>query len=235
MARLEKELHTAHTILDVQGKLAGLLGFSLEAPEGLLMARPAARISGRLFAGVLSAGGATGLMLPSSEARSRASAAPSYARPGIACVRTRACPRRDRQPVLRRPAPQAEVIVATVLRWRQVSVGRAHDVPDPGREPAGARAEQSVQSALLDQASRRWRPSACQTWSCDIARLRGIKRWTSFDLYVLLDIFSRYVVGWMVAARENAAACRDVDRGNLSRARFSSPRCSPCIRTAPRR
>jgi transposase-like protein len=30
VARLEKDLHTAHTILDVQGKVAGLLGFSLE-------------------------------------------------------------------------------------------------------------------------------------------------------------------------------------------------------------
>jgi len=30
VARLEKELHTAHTILDVQGKVAGLLGFSLK-------------------------------------------------------------------------------------------------------------------------------------------------------------------------------------------------------------
>ena len=30
LARLDKELHTAHTILDVQGKVAGLLGFSLE-------------------------------------------------------------------------------------------------------------------------------------------------------------------------------------------------------------
>ena len=39
-----------------------------------------------------------------------------------------------------------------------------------------------------------------QTWSWDITRLRGPKRWT-----VLLDIFSRYVVGWMVADRENAA------------------------------
>ena len=44
-----------------------------------------------------------------------------------------------------------------------------------------------------------------QTWSWDITRLRGPKRWTSFYLYVLLDIFSRYVVGWMVADRENAA------------------------------
>ena len=38
MARLEKELHTAHTILDVQGKVAGLLGFSLEHGKDLLMA-----------------------------------------------------------------------------------------------------------------------------------------------------------------------------------------------------
>ena len=38
-----------------------------------------------------------------------------------------------------------------------------------------------------------------------ITRLRGPKRWTSFYLYVLLDIFSRCVVGWMVADRENAA------------------------------
>ena len=65
--------------------------------------RPAARIAGRRGAGVPSAGGATGFLLPSSEARSRASAAPSYARPGPACVRTRARPRRARQPALRRP------------------------------------------------------------------------------------------------------------------------------------
>ena len=44
-----------------------------------------------------------------------------------------------------------------------------------------------------------------QTWSWDITRLREPKRWTSFYLYVLLDIFSRCVVGWMVADRENAA------------------------------
>ena len=62
--------------------------------EVLLLAREAR---------VPSAGGATGFLLPSSEARSRASAAPSYARPGPACVRTRARPRRARQPALRRP------------------------------------------------------------------------------------------------------------------------------------
>ena len=44
-----------------------------------------------------------------------------------------------------------------------------------------------------------------QTWSWDITRLLGPKRWRYFYLYVLLDIFSRYVVGWMVAERESAA------------------------------
>ncbi len=44
-----------------------------------------------------------------------------------------------------------------------------------------------------------------QVWSWDITRLLGPRRWTGFYLYVLLDIFSRYVVGWMVAERETAA------------------------------
>ena len=44
-----------------------------------------------------------------------------------------------------------------------------------------------------------------QVWSWDITRLLGPKPWTGFYLYVLLDIFSRYVVGWMVAERESAA------------------------------
>ena len=46
---------------------------------------------------------------------------------------------------------------------------------------------------------------ANQTWSWDITRLLGPRRWTYYYLYVLLDIFSRYVVGWMVADRENSA------------------------------
>ncbi len=44
-----------------------------------------------------------------------------------------------------------------------------------------------------------------QTWSWDITKLLGPKKWTYFYLYVVLDIFSRYVVGWMVADRENSA------------------------------
>jgi len=44
-----------------------------------------------------------------------------------------------------------------------------------------------------------------ETWSWDITKLRGPAKWTWFYLYVLLDIFSRYVPGWLVASRESAA------------------------------
>jgi putative transposase len=43
-----------------------------------------------------------------------------------------------------------------------------------------------------------------QVWSWDITKLLGPTKWTYFHLYVILDIFSRYVVGWMVAPRETA-------------------------------
>lgn len=44
-----------------------------------------------------------------------------------------------------------------------------------------------------------------QVWSWDITKLLGPVKWSYYYLYVLLDIFSRYVVGWMVAERETAA------------------------------
>ena len=42
-------------------------------------------------------------------------------------------------------------------------------------------------------------------WSWDITKLRGPAKWTYYYLYVILDIYSSYVVGWMVATRESAA------------------------------
>ena len=43
-----------------------------------------------------------------------------------------------------------------------------------------------------------------EVWSWDITKLLGPSKWTYFYLYVILDIFSRYVVGWMLAYRESA-------------------------------
>jgi putative transposase len=47
-----------------------------------------------------------------------------------------------------------------------------------------------------------------QVWTWDITKLLGPAKWTYFHLYVILDIFSRYVVGWMVAPRETAELAR---------------------------
>lgn len=41
-----------------------------------------------------------------------------------------------------------------------------------------------------------------QVWSWDITKLKGPEKWTYFYLYVIIDVFSRFVVGWMVAYRE---------------------------------
>lgn len=43
-----------------------------------------------------------------------------------------------------------------------------------------------------------------QVWSWDITKLKGPRKWSCFHLYVILDIFSRNVVGWMIAHRESA-------------------------------
>lgn len=43
----------------------------------------------------------------------------------------------------------------------------------------------------------------CEVWSWDITKLKGPVKSAHFHLYVILDIFSRYVVGWMIADRES--------------------------------
>ena len=43
-----------------------------------------------------------------------------------------------------------------------------------------------------------------QLWSWDITKLKGPQKWTYYYLYVILDVFSRYVVGWMLAEKESS-------------------------------
>lgn len=47
-----------------------------------------------------------------------------------------------------------------------------------------------------------------ELWSWDITKLKGPAKWTYFYLYVVLDVFSRYVVGWMIATEESAALAK---------------------------
>jgi putative transposase len=43
-----------------------------------------------------------------------------------------------------------------------------------------------------------------ELWSWDITKLKGPAKWTYYYLYKIIDVYSRYVVGWMVAHRESA-------------------------------
>jgi putative transposase len=65
-----------------------------------------------------------------------------------------------------------------------------------------------------------------QVWSWDISKLKGPAKWTCFHLYVILDVFSRYAVGWTVQPRENAELAKaligqaveqqQIERGQLT-------------------
>jgi putative transposase len=56
-----------------------------------------------------------------------------------------------------------------------------------------------------------------QVYSWDITKLRGPAKWTYYHLYVILDIYSRYVVGWMVASRESAALAQMLIRQTVAK------------------
>src|SRR3989338_9891065 len=74
-----------------------------------------------------------------------------------------------------------------LLRAAGQTRGRHHELTHPAH----------AQPQLLASGPR-------QLWSWDITKLKGPAKWERFHLYVILDVFSRYVVGWMIAPRESA-------------------------------
>ena len=59
-----------------------------------------------------------------------------------------------------------------------------------------------------------------QVWSWDITKLKGPVKWTYFYLYVILDIFSRYVVGWMLQRRELGSLAKELIETCIERERI---------------
>ena len=60
-----------------------------------------------------------------------------------------------------------------------------------------------------------------QVWSWDITKLKGPEKWTYYYLYVILDIFSRYVVGWMLAHCEQAELASKLIRETVEKQNVS--------------
>src|SRR3984893_2391163 len=61
-----------------------------------------------------------------------------------------------------------------------------------------------------------------QVYSWDITKLHGPAKWTYYHLYVILDIYSRYAVGWMVATRESAALAEKLIAATCAKQGISS-------------
>jgi len=76
---------------------------------------------------------------------------------------------------------------------------------------AGDRRNQATHPAKSKPELIATRPG--QVWSWDITKLRGPDRGVYYDLYVILDIYSRYVVGWTVAAREDSEIAKELIAG----------------------
>jgi len=135
--------------------------------------------------------------------------------------------RRPRRPVAARPAPpralapgerQAVLDVLHSERFVDQAPAQVHaTLLDDGQYLCSARTMYRILDAAQEVKERRnqvrrphyakpellaTRPN--EVWSWDITKLLGPAKWTYFYLYVILDLFSRYVVGWMVAPRESA-------------------------------
>jgi putative transposase len=88
----------------------------------------------------------------------------------------------------------------------------------------GERRRQATHPAAVKPELIACRPNEVYSW--DITKLHGPAKWTYYYLYVILDIYSRYVVGWMLATRESAvlaekliadtAAKQGISRGQLT-------------------
>lgn len=123
---------------------------------------------------------------------------------------------------MRALSPAERQAVLTVLHserfWDQTPAEVYATLLDEGRYLCSVRTMYRMLAATVEVRERRnqlhhptyqspellaTRPN--EVWSWDITKLLGPTKWTYFYLYVILDIFSRYVVGWMVAHRETAA------------------------------
>ena len=162
-------------------------------------------------AGVPGAGRVAGDDLPS-PAAAAAPAAQAAADAG------RALTEPEREQVLERAALRAvrRRLAGGDLRD---AAGRGHlpvldadDVPDPRRPsrrgPGAARSAHPPAYAKPELLAER--PN--ELWSWDISKLKGPAKWTWFYLYVILDVFSRYIVGWTVAVPGERPARQGADR-----------------------
>ncbi|HVS90343.1 MAG TPA: IS3 family transposase [Candidatus Acidoferrum sp.] len=226
VGQLTEKLRKAEIIIDVQKKVAALLGRPIAEPEENFLMAAVGELA--TTAGIYAA--CQALALPRASyyrhRRPRSSASPvSRRRPA------RALHQQEKETVLaclheerfqdRSPA----AVYATLLDegTYHCSISTMYRVLDEHSE-SRERRDQLTHPPYQKPELLATAPN--QLWSWDITKLLGPAKWTYFYLYVILDVFSRYVTGWMVAMRESAelakrlieqsCAKQDIARGQLT-------------------
>jgi putative transposase len=147
---------------------------------------------------------------------------------------------RRRRPPARRPRrPRPTPVRALTLSERQVVLDELHSERFRDRSPVEAHASLLEEGRYLcsprtmyrilasNGEVRERRDQLChphyakpelmasgpnQVWSWDITKLKGPAKWVYYYLYVILDIFSRYVIGWLLAQHENSGLAQRLIR-----------------------
>ncbi|MGH3504282.1 MAG: IS3 family transposase [Nocardioidaceae bacterium] len=210
--RLSAELATARQVIEVQGKLSGPVGATRdrqpEHRERARMMTDEAVTELQPLVGTRKACVALGRAQASHYRRHRQSPAPAR-------------PPRDARPQPRALSADERAEVRGVLNSEQ-HVDKApaavyHELLDSGvylasvstmyrilreHDEVRERRRQATHPARVKPELVAEAPNTC--WSWDITKLHGPAKWTYYYLYVITDIFSRYVTGWLVAEAESA-------------------------------
>ncbi|WP_271190079.1 DDE-type integrase/transposase/recombinase [Dactylosporangium matsuzakiense] len=79
----------------------------------------------------------------------------------------------------------------------------------------GERRRQAVHPARVKPELVATAPDQC--WSWGITKLHGPAKWSYFHLYVIIDIYSRYTVGWLIAGQESAVLAEQLLAGTIAK------------------
>ncbi|WP_396230538.1 IS3 family transposase [Frankia sp. ACN1ag] len=240
--RLEKELAKARFVIEVQGKVSELLEKLSEGMPGTTDDPNSPTRRNGIEDGLTCLTGQVGVSTAAACAALGRSRATHYRRHRKSPAPPRPAPiphRARRQPAALSPA-EREQLIEVLHSERFVDAAPAQvwaTLLDEGvylasqrtmyrllaeRGETGERRRQATHPAHVKPELVADKPNT--VWSWDITKLRGPKKWSYFYLYVILDVYSRYVVGWMVADRESAALAEDLITASCEKQRIDRNR-----------
>ena len=76
-------------------------------------------------------------------------------------------------------------------------------------------------------------PAVGRVWCWDITKLLGPHKWTCFQLYVIIDVFSRYVVGWRLEHREDAVLAEQLFAETIEQEQIDTANLTVHARSGP--